>query len=870
MASQIHHLTCLVVAGVALAHVSANAQAPSADEPRTVCGLPIPPPASMPPADGPPVVFQIVPCFEKQGNVSMIEPETYLHYIQTRVSRPSQNEWLPYDQAAIDSILDDFKRLWATGFLDDLAIEVTDYVFVNGAIGKLIVYRMEERRRIKLVTYEGSKHLEQSKLEEKLRELDLVIRIDTFVDETRVKLVKTVIGEMLAELGCPDAKVDATLHPLPGGPKTAQLTYTIDEGPRIRIRRVEFDGNAAFSDRRLASAMKRNRAKRWFPIPSFDSTYKQTGFEEDAERLVSFYRDRGYLSVRVGQPTLRPLEDTADGRTRWVALTIPVTEGLQYRVGELTVEGTAEVPADYLLSLFKVRKGEIYSEKDIRDGLTKARELYGALGRFEFTAYPDLRPRDPEPADRGRTAPRADVTLRVDEGPRYLINRITFVGNSTTRDQVIRRELRVYEGGVFNSEALKLSLRRLNQLGYFKPIEDQKNIQVDKTPDATDKVDLTLKLEEQNRNQVSFGAGMSEYYGVFVNASYATTNFLGKGETLALTVETGSRSNNYQASISEPYMFDRPISLGASLFSRKTQYFLYSTEPEYSEVREGATLTAGMAIRGFSRLFNSYTYEIIDSVASEAIRRSTTAGGDAQSPTTSSTVTIVTAGGTTTYTPTTPVTPTFNFLIEEGRHEESRVEPTFVFDTVDNPFMPRRGMRITAGSRLAGGMLGGTVNYLRPEAEWIAYVPHTRRTALGVRAQAGYLRAYGGTATLPYYLRYFLGGENQIRGFDLRTVGPINDQNQLVGGNKFVLFNAEYYVDIMPQIVRALAFHDAGQAFDETTRINLRELRTSSGLEVRVVLPVVNMPFRLIYSWNRYRDAFQPARGFRFAVGTTF
>jgi outer membrane protein insertion porin family len=210
-----------------------------------------------------------------------------------------------------------------------------------------------------------------------------------------------------------------------------------------------------------------------------------------------------------------------------------------------------------------------------------------------------------------------------------------------------------------------------------------------------------------------------------------------------------------------------------------------------------------------------------------------------------------------------------NFLIEEGRHIESRIEPTFIFDTVDNPFTPRRGMRITGGSRVAGGGLGGSVNYLRPEAEWIAYIPHTRRTAVGVRGQIGYLRSFGGTEKLPYYLRYFLGGENQIRGFDLRTVGPINEDNQLVGGNKFVLFNAEYYLDIHPN-VRALAFHDAGQAFDETRRINLRELRTSSGLELRVVMPVFNMPFRLIYSWNKYRDAFQPPRGFRFSVGTTF
>ncbi len=164
---------------------------------------------------------------------------------------------------------------------------------------------------------------------------------------------------------------------------------------------------------------------------------------------MSFYRDRGYLAVRVGQPVLQTLEDTEDGRTRWVALKIPVTEGLQYRVAEFTIEGNKEVPADYLLSLFKLRRGELYSEKEIREGLNKARELYGALGRFEFTAYPDLRPRDAATAaDPGATTgPVVDVTLRVDEGPRYTINRIMFVGNTTTRDQVVRRELRVLRRG---------------------------------------------------------------------------------------------------------------------------------------------------------------------------------------------------------------------------------------------------------------------------------------------------------------------------------------------------------------------------------------------------------------------------------------
>ncbi len=866
----LHHATFVFIA-IACAPLPSRAQElTAAGAPQSICGLPIPPPAAEPPAGMPPVIFQIVPCFDRQGNVSMIEPETYLHYIHTAVSRPSRSEWVPYDEPAVESIRQDFRRLWATGFLDDLTIEAIDYPFTNGTTGKLIVYRIDERRRIKIVNYEGSQHLEQGKLEEKLRELDLMLRIDTFVDQTRVKRVTTVIAEMLAELGFPNAAITSELKPLPGGPKLAHLTFTINEGPETRIRRIDFEGNRAFTDGKLASAMTHNRSKRWLPIPQFSSTYKQAGFEEDAERIVSFYRDRGYLAARVGQPSLRTLEDAPDGKTRWVALDIPVTEGGRYRIGALSVEGSTSVPAEYLLSLFKTRKGELYSEREIRDGLNKAKELYGALGRFEFTAYPDLSPRGAGSGSSSSSDSVVDVILRVQEGPQYLINRITFAGNTTTRDQVIRRELRVYEGSVFNTEALKMSIRRLNQLGYFKPLEEQKSIQVDKTPNQTERVDLTLKLEEQNRNQLSFGAGMSQLYGVFVNASYATTNFLGKGETLSLNIEAGSRSNNYQASLTEPYMFDRPISMGASLFSRKTDFFLGTSDPEYSEVREGGTVTIGMPVRGFSRLFSSYTYEIVDSASSQALRDARETTSTATSgPTSTSTITIETASGTTTYARTTALAPTFNFAVDEGRHVESRVEPTFVFDTVDNPYAPRRGMRITAGSRVALGYFGGSVNYLRPEAEWVLYLPHTRRTAIGLRGQAGYLRPYGCTETLPYYLRYFLGGENQIRGVDLRTVGPVDDANQLIGGNKFVLFNAEYYLDLHSK-VRALAFHDAGQAFDETRRINLRELRTSSGAELRVVLPVFNMPFRLIYAWNTYRDAFQPNRSFRFAVGTTF
>jgi outer membrane protein insertion porin family len=480
---------------------------------------------------------------------------------------------------------------------------------------------------------------------------------------------------------------------------------------------------------------------------------------------------------------------------------------------------------------------------------------------MEFTAYPDLKRRDEPSRDAATGAPAeaagaeaaaaaakagppiVDVVMRIAEGPRYVVNRIIFKGNSVTRDEVIRRELMLYEGGVFNTNALKNSVRRLNQLGYFKTIEgSDKDLNVAKANGVADAVDVTFKLEEQNRNQIQFGAGVSQYDGAFFNLAFTTSNLLGKGESLSLTGQKGTRSSIYQVGFSEPYAFGRPITTGVELYSRKVDLLTSANTIGYSEVRSGVNVTLGRQLWPYTRALATYGYEIVDTAASTALRDSL---GD------SATARLA------------------SLYLDDGRHVESRVTPAFVYNTVDNPYTPRRGQRLSLSMPVAGGFLGGTTNYLRPEAEAIVYVPHTRRTALGVRLNAGMVRPYGGTSQLPYYLRYVLGGEYQIRGVELRSVGPLDDQQRAIGGDKFVLFNAEYYLDILGP-VRALVFHDAGQAFGEGHPIDLRQLRTSSGVELRVVMPMLNVPFRLIYAWNVYRDAFQPARAFKFAVGTTF
>jgi outer membrane protein insertion porin family len=816
----------LLLAAAILTPLSAAAQ----PLPATICGLPVATPAQSPPAGSEPMVLAMVLCFGAQGGTPMIEPETYLYYIRFRASEPSRGHWVPYDTAAEQLLLEDFRRLWATNFLDDLKIEAVDWSFPNGAPGKLIVLHLEERRRIKLVDYDGATRVSRSDINDRLKERGIDLRLDSFVDEGVLRRVASTIRELYAEKGYQYAEVTQRVDALATGPRLAHVRFTISEGPRVAIRDVEFIGNTAFSDEELTRTLKTNRPRGLLSLVSGRGMYDEQKFADDAQALIEHYRNRGYVDARIGSPSLRVLDDSADGRTRWVQLRVDVEEGHPYRVGTVKVEGATVLPADTLRRLFDLEEGSDYREHRVRRGFERARELYGAGGYYEFTGYPDLAPRA------GVTPPTIDVTMRLTEGRQYFVGRIDFAGNTHTRDTVIRREIGLLEGGVFNTEQMKYSVRRLNQLGFFKPL-DEKALQVERAPGTTDRVNIKVTVEEQNRNQLTFGAGASQYDGIFGNFAYTTSNFLGKGESVTASLQFGSRARNYQLSFSEPFLFGRPITAGGSAYSRKVDYALNGPTIDYSEARTGLSVSNGMAWRRFSRLFLSYGYEIVDTLMTAELRKSLN-------------------------------TPDAPRLVEDGRFVQSSVTPSFVHNTVDNPFAPRQGKRLTVSYQYAGGVLGGNSDFVKPEIEGVLYVPVTARTALGIRANAGKIWNFGSRA-LPYYQRYFLGGEQQIRGVDVRTIGPLNQNNAALGGTAFVLFNAEYYYDILPQ-VRALAFHDAGQAFDERQSLDLRQLRTSSGFEVRITMPVINVPFRLIYYWNVYRDAFQPARGFRFAVGTTF
>jgi outer membrane protein insertion porin family len=882
----------LLVALLCLAPSLAGAQTPPVPAPQAPAAQPAQPP--QPPTDIGPVVFGVELRMVPDNVFEVVPAETYLYYIRSR-ARTATGGFIPYNDEFEQQLLADFDRLMTTPFVNDLRIEVQDRPFPNGVMGKHVIFFIEERKRIKIVDYQGSREVAVSDIEAKLKEENIEVRLDSPVDDSVIRRVSGVVKELYAEKGFQYATVTPTQKPAPGGPKLVHLTFNIDQGPKVKIRDVQFDGNTNISDSDLRSQLKVNKPRGFLAFIGGGGTYQEAKYAEDAQAITMYLRDKGYVYAQVGQPQLEVIEDSEDGKTRWVRMRIPVDERDRYRISKFEIAGNETIRTEALLPFFKkVKVGDYFTYEPMGKAREKLSELYGAFGFMEMEGYPDLKPNniDPEtgqPIPGFTGTPEVEVIWRITEGTAFTLNRLTFLGNTTTRDSVIRREMRLVEGGVFNMEQLKFSIRRLNQLGYFKPLEGDDSVKIDKTPNAEGKVDVKLTFEEQNRNQLSFGAGVSQFEGFFGQLGFQTANFLGRGETLSISAQKGSQARNYQLAFTEPFLFDRPITAGIDVYSRQVIYPF-----QFTQGSTGGNLIFGFPVASWSRFFIGYSFEEVEvsdlapGYDNPLIRE------------------------------TNPLLAESLLLNSGGKRTVSKISPSISYNTINEPIFPSSGTRLTGAFDIAG--LGGDTSFLRGRLEGIFYKSLTPRMSVGTRIQTEYVRPYGETTNLPIFERLVLGGEYSIRGFDLRSVGTRDEQSGLVlGGNKTILFNAEYMINVGGP-VRLVFFYDAGQVrnigerfswketvyqrvaptppalYDPTQPIDLLTpggqappastlepigksyaFKTSLGGEIRFFMPVLNVPFRLIFAYNPQRSGIfnnqlqrQPKFTFRFAVGTTF
>jgi outer membrane protein insertion porin family len=737
-----------------------------------------------------------------------------------------------YDQAAIER---DFNSLWNTHYFEDIRFERE-----QTPKGWVIHIYVKERPTIREVKYTGLSSVTTSDVLDAFKKAKVTLSPESQYDPTVVKKASVIIKQMLAEHGRQFATVKAEVHPLP--PAAVSVTFVVREGTKVKVGKITFHGNKHISSRELRSSMKDLRP---IGVPHsvflenlFAKTYDSSKLEDDTERVREDYENHGYFKVIVDDPTTHlrdtghegfhiPLIQHGPGKT--MDINVPIEEGDQYRLGSITFKNNKAVAdVSRLRAQFAIKDGDLFSRDKIVKGLDNLRKAYGSLGYINFTPVPETRSDDDKKI--------VFVTIDLDEGKQFSVRRIEFSGNTTTRDKVIRREIMLQEGQPYNQHLWEFSLQRLNQLGYFEELKpDDPDVTEIHKNEQEGTVDLTLKVKEKGKNSIGLSGGVSGLSGSFIGLNYSTNNFLGLGETLSIQGDIGTLQRDVTFGFTEPYLLDRPIQLGFTVYDR---------EFKYNQAQEEAIITGQALNIPQSELQNLQNYtqnsKGFTLAVSHQIRRSLNRVGLVYSFDSSSLVALSTASQN-----------LFSFLQFEGLSGPnslngiitSKIYPTFSYNRLDASLFPHSGSALSLGVQLAG--LGGTVRSFEPIVDYKKFFPvQNRKNTIAFHVEGAFITGYGGVVAPPFE-RFYMGGENDVRGFDTRTISPVaflpstttiplqnpdgstvpldktnpqrgnytiqipTDQPVFPGGDLQVVGNLEYRITIAPKVAIA-PFADLG------------------------------------------------------------
>ncbi|HEV2852284.1 MAG TPA: outer membrane protein assembly factor BamA [Thermoanaerobaculia bacterium] len=745
----------------------------------------------------------------------------------------------PLDEDALNR---NIKQLWDRNLVDDIAVESTPT-----PAGVRLVITVQERPLLRSIEYEGLKRISKTDLQDKLTTQRVHVREGEPLSLGELQRVKTVIQDMYAEKGYRFATAQYSVTDL--GPNEKKVVFTVDEGNRVRISDINFEGNTVFNDLRLRWSMKKTKETGLVTRFNKKDIYDPAKLQEDLDKVRELYKGAGYKNVVIGDPkvevrALNPNAASPGDQKRRMFLTIPIEEGERWKFGQVTIEGNEIYTDQALLRAFEHKTGGWLRSKVVDDGVKQITDLYHNTGYIFARVDPELVERE------GRVA---DVVVHVREGDQFKVGRIEFQGNDRTKDKVLRRELRLYEGGLMNVTAIRNSVLKVNQLGYFK-LNEEDPVEID-TDTEQKKVNLVFKGDEADRTELQFGGGWSELDGFFGQFAVNTKNFLGRGEQVGVSVQTGKLRDFFDLSYFIPWFLDRPQSIGIRAYDQSLEYGLVSSAERYLRDSKGAVLTYG---RNF-KLFQSASLSYNNSIYNDETR-------------------VLVAEPLPGQTLPDGVKPG-DLITQSLRINNSSLRPAYIFDSRDNPFEPTRGRRLSLAVEYAGGFLGGDNDFVRPEATFSIFQPvsnYPTKTLVALNVEGGVINGFGKGQLSPLE-RFFLGGENSIRGHRFRSIflrddkgQPLRDAfNNVLGGDSYVQLNLEYHF-LLGGPFRLLLFADAGNVFGGQQKFDLSNLRTTAGVELRVFLPVFGAPLRFIYAKNLDplpQDSFED---FQFSIGTSF
>lgn len=705
-------------------------------------------------------------------------------------------------QAYSESLAEqDIRALYATGGVQNVRI----FAEPEGEGVKVIVV-LQTRSVVNEIEIAGAQRISAKKLR---KNIDLKINgplSEEELEKGRQKIIDAYQAKGFTNI---DVKFHVETDETRG---TSRVIYTIAEGEKGIISDITFEGNTKFKDRILRKQMK-TKGRTLYSIIDKSGRLDETQLEQDINALREWYQDHGYIDVEV--------KEVRRERTKGkMGLVVVLVEGPQYHVGRLTISGTKAAPEAKVRALLKMKEGSVYSPKQIRDDSKKIADAYGSGGYVDLQVLPQGVP---------SAKSTIDVKYNIEEGNPSFVQRITIVGNTRTKDKVIRREVLIAPGDIFNSVRVETTKKRLDNLGYFARVETY--------PEETGvsaRKDLIINVEEKRTGSLNFGAGFSTVDNLvgFVEMTQGNfdlmnwPNFTGAGQKFRARVQYGTSRKDVIVSLTEPYFLDRRLSLGGQVFFNEADYY----SDLYSQRNYGLSLETRKSIGSFASVSLQYLLqrtELFD----------------------------ISAGASTA------------IILQSGEQTKSQLTPGLVFDTRDNPFLSRRGTRFMLAPYVAGGFLGGDTQIYGFSFEAAHFIHLWKDSILQFQGAIAGVDTWGDGKFVPIYDKLFLGGSNDLRGFDFRDVSPRDINGEPIGGRSLARFTVEYTVPLIEK-ARFAVFYDTGFVNAPSWDFNTNNLVSDVGIGLRLDLPIG--PIRIDYGIPLQTNGYGDGGKFNFNVGYQF
>ncbi len=722
--------------------------------------------------------------------IQRTEAGTVFSYLPIRVG-----ETLTEDRAAAA-----IRALYATGFFKDVQLERED--------GVLVVV-VQERPAIGQIEFVGQKEFDRDKLKQALKDIGLAE--GRVFDRSLLERAEQELKSQYLARGKYSTQVTTTVAPLERN--RVAIQFSIVEGPVAKIREINFVGNQAVKEPQLRDLMRLDTPG-WLSWYSKSDQYSRQKLEADLEAIRSSYLNQGYLESAIDSTQVSISPDKKD-----IYLTINLTEGKKFTVSEIRFAGELIVPEAELRKLLRLKPGEQFS----RDKLAESTKLIADRLGNDGYAFANVNPAPEIDRDNARVA----FTLYVDPGRRVYVRRINISGNASTRDEVIRRELRQLEGGWYSTQKLQRSKQRVDKLGYFSEV----TLDTVGVPGVPDQVDVNLKVVERPTGNLLFGVGYSSAEGVIFSGAIAQNNLFGTGNALSLQLNTGDVNTVYALSFTRPYFTDEGMGLGLDLYRR-------DVDASSLSVSTYSTSTLGTGIRFAVPITETDTVNY--GLAGE--NTEIELGAD-------------------------PAQRYVDFVDAFGTENTALVTTAgWARDKRDSAIFTRRGTVQKVSLELA--VPPGELRYYRTQYELQWFVPVGRDNVLQLSGRAGYADGYD-DKPLPFYKSFYLGGVSTVRGYETASIGPKDENGDAIGGQALLVSSAELFFPFpgleKDRSVRLSLFLDAG-ALDDT--FSFTEWRASTGLALSWFSPVG--PLKISYGYALNDEPGDELQPFQFSIGTVF